>query len=80
MILGTESFLNEIKRETKFNYVKLYDTKTEKIKCLKINAKKEFDNIFNYLYDKSTIKLERKYNKWNEIKSAFTVGAVKQIG
>ena len=41
---------------------------------------KEGYSLFNYLYDKSTIKLERKYNKWNEIKSAFTVGAVKQIG
>ena len=43
---------------------------------IKIN----FNNIFKYLYDNSTIKLQRKYNKWNEIKSAFAVGAVKQIG
>lgn len=80
MILGTKKFLEAIAKETEFNYVKIYDTKSEKIKCLKINAKKEFNNIFEYLYNNSTIKLERKYNKWNEIKSAFAVGAVKQIG
>lgn len=80
MILGTKAFLEEIIKEAEFNYAKIHDTKSEKIKCIKISAKKEFDNIFKYLYDNSTIKLERKYNKWNEIKSAFAAGAVKQIG
>ena len=80
MILGTRKFLEEIIKEAEFSYAKIYDTKSEKIKCVKINAKKEFNNIFKYLYDNSTIKLERKYNKWNEIKSAFAAGAVKQIG
>lgn len=80
MILGTKGFLEEIIKEAEFNYAKIHNTKSEKIKCIKINAKKEFNNIFKYLYDNSTIKLERKYNKWNEIKSAFAVGAVKQIG
>lgn len=80
MILGTRGFLEEIIKESEFNYAKIYNTKSEKIKCIKINAKKEFNNIFKYLYDNSTIKLERKYNKWNEIKSAFAAGAVKQIG
>ena len=80
MILGTKEFLEEIIKEAEFNYAKIHNTKSEKIKCIKINAKKEFNNIFKYLYDNSTIKLQRKYNKWNEIKSAFAVGAVKQIG
>ena len=80
MILGTKAFLEEIIKEAEFNYAKIYDTKSEKIKCIRISAKKEFDNIFKYLYDNSTIKLERKYNKWNEIKSAFAAGAVKKIG
>ena len=80
MILGTKGFLEEIIKESEFNYAKIHNTKSEKIKCIKINAKKEFNNIFKYLYDNSTIKLQRKYNKWNEIKSAFAVGAVKQIG
>ena len=53
--------------------------RTEQIKSLNICAKKEFDYIFNYLYLDSTIKLERKYNKWYEIKSAFAAGAVKQM-
>lgn len=80
MILGTENFLYDILEKTKFKHAKIYDTKSEKMKCLKINAKKEYQNIFNYLYNNSTIKLERKYNKWNEIKSAFMAGAIKQIG
>lgn len=80
MILGTKEFLEEIIKEAEFNYAKIYDTKSDKIKCIRINAKKDFDNIFKYLYDNSTIKLERKYNKWNEIKSAFAAGAVKKIG
>ena len=80
MILGTKGFLEEIIKEAEFNYAKIHNTKSEKIKCIKINSKKEFNNIFKYLYDNSTIKLQRKYNKWNEIKSAFAVGAVKQIG
>lgn len=46
---------------------------------LKISAKKEFKEIFDYLYFNSTIRLERKYNKWIEIKSAFIAGAVKQM-
>lgn len=79
-ILGTKSFLENIKIVSNFRYVKILDTKTEEIKCLRISAKKEFNNIFRYLYESSTIKLERKYNKWNEIKSAFVVGATKQIG
>lgn len=80
MILGTENFLNDILEKTKFKHAKIYDTRSEKMKCLKINAKKEYENVFNYLYNNSTIKLERKYNKWNEIKSAFIAGAIKQIG
>lgn len=79
-ILGTKSFLDNIKIVSNFRYVKILDTKTEEIKCLRISAKKEFNNIFKYLYESSTIKLERKYNKWSEIKSAFVVGATKQIG
>lgn len=80
MILGTESFLREIKEVAKFEYAKIYDTKTNQIKCLKICAKKEFEKIFEYLYFDSTIKLERKYNKWNEIMSAFIAGVIKQMG
>lgn len=79
IILGTESFLDELIKKADFKYAKIRDTKTEQIKSLKICAKKEFNYIFNYLYLDSTIKLERKYNKWNEIKSAFAAGAVKQM-
>ena len=80
MILGTEGFLEEILKASMFNYAKIYPTKSEEIKCIKISAKREFNNIFKYLYEDSTIRLERKYNKWIEIKSAFAVGAVKKMG
>lgn len=79
MILGTEKFLEEIREISTFKCAKIYDTKTTQIKCLKICAKKEFEEIFFYLYSDSTIKLERKYNKWNEIRSAFMAGAIKQM-
>lgn len=78
-ILGTEEFLKQIIEKADFKYAKIRNTKTELIKSLNICAKKEFDSIFNYLYLDSTIKLERKYNKWNEIRSAFAAGAVKQM-
>lgn len=80
MILGTQGFLENIIKSANFNYAKIYPTKCDKIKCIRITAKREFDNIFNYLYEDSTIRLERKYNKWIEIKSAFTAGVVKQMG
>lgn len=80
IILGTKGFLKEIIKIADFKYAKIRDTKTEQIKSLNICAKKEFDKIFNYMYLNSTIKLERKYNKWNEIKSAFAVEAVKKMG
>lgn len=80
MILGTQGFLENIIKIANFNYAKIYPTKCEKIKCIRITAKKEFDNIFNYLYENSTIRLERKYNKWMEIKSAFTAKTVKKMG
>lgn len=79
IILGTENFLKSIIKEANFNYAKIRDTKTKEIKSLNICAKKEFDNIFNYLYLNSTIKLERKYNKWNEIRSAFAEQSVKKM-
>ncbi len=65
--------MKNIAVETKFEYVKILDTKCEDIKELRICAKCEFDKIFNYLYEGSTIFLNRKYNKWLEIKSAFAM-------
>lgn len=80
MILGTELFLKDILKYSELKYAKITNTKTEEIKCIKISAKREFENIFKYLYEDSTIRLERKYNKWNEIRSAFVEKPTKQIG
>lgn len=46
MILGIKLFLEEIIKEAEFNYAKLSDTKSKKIKCINISAKKELNNIF----------------------------------
>lgn len=72
-LLETEMFLKNIALITNFNHVKIINTRTEKIKELRVCAKCEFLNIFNYLYEGSTICLNRKYNKWLEIMSAFAM-------
>lgn len=72
-LLGTEVFLNNIAIKMNFGHVKILRTKTEEIKELRICAKCELLKIFNYLYDGSTIYLDRKYNKWLEIMSAFAM-------
>lgn len=79
-ILGTKDFLEDIKSKANFTYAKIQDTRTEEIKCLTICAKKEFEYIFNYLYKDSTIKLIRKFEKWNYIRSAFVERSTKKIG
>lgn len=79
-ILGTKEFLNEINDLANFKYSKIFDTRTEEIKCLKICAKREFEYIFQYLYKDSTIKLTRKFEKWNYIRSAFVEKSAKKIG
>ena len=78
-ILGTFEFLKEIEFRANFKFSKIKDTKTKEIKSLEICAKKEFDYIFKYLYNDSTIKLQRKYEKWNLIKSAFIEKSIKKI-
>lgn len=78
-ILGTFEFLKEIEYRANFKFSKIRDTRTREIKSLEICAKKEFGYIFKYLYNDSTIKLDRKYQKWNLIKSAFIEKSVKKI-
>lgn len=71
MLLGTEKFLTNMIRKMDIKHYKITNTKTEKIKCLRVSAKCEFKALFKYLYDDSTVYLKRKYNKWLEIESAF---------
>lgn len=79
-ILGTKTFLEDINEKAKFNYSKIRDTRCKEIKCLSICAKREFEYIFQYLYKDSTIKLTRKFEKWNYIRSAFVERSTKKIG
>ncbi|GIM28208.1 hypothetical protein CPJCM30710_08740 [Clostridium polyendosporum] len=71
-MLGTTEFLKDVIDFLPANHYSIRDTKTNEIKELRISAKCEFNLLFDYLYNDSTICLERKYNKWLEIKSAFT--------
>ena len=71
-ILGTEKFLRQIAKYMQIKHYKIRDTKTLEIKNLTCSAKTESRFIYDYLYKDSTIYLERKYNKWNYILSAFT--------
>ncbi|WP_051986393.1 LAGLIDADG family homing endonuclease [Clostridium amazonitimonense] len=71
-LLGTREFLQQISYKLKSSYIRINDTKTEEIKALKISAKCEFYKLFQYLYKDSTIYLDRKYEKWLQILSAFT--------
>lgn len=71
-LLGTEKFLLEIKSVMKLKYHKLLNTRTEGIKRLVCRSKKEDKDIFKYLYLDSNIYMNRKYEKWNYILSAFT--------
>lgn len=72
-LLGTEMFLKNIAEKMNFGHIKFRNTRTEAIKELRICAKCELLNIFNYLYEGSTIYLDRKYNKWLDVKSAFAM-------
>lgn len=73
MLLGTNKFLINISNQINVNHFRIRDTKTEEIKCLSVNAKCELKYLFNYLYGESTIYLQRKYEKWLNVLSAFMV-------
>lgn len=71
ILLATGKFLTNIINKMEIEHYKITSTRTAEIKQLRINAKCEFYNLFNYLYGDSKIYLQRKYNKWLEIMSAF---------
>lgn len=70
-LLGTEKFLLEVKEVMQLKHHKLLNTKTEGIKRLVCRSKKEAKDIFKYLYLDSSIYMNRKYEKWNYVLSAF---------
>lgn len=71
-ILGTKLFLERLVENMPINHYKIMDTKTKEIKQLRVSAKCEFNILFYYLYDNSSIFLKRKKDKWLQIMSAFT--------
>jgi len=71
MLLGTNKFLLNIIDIMKLNHYKITDTITDEIKCLRVCAKCELKELFNYLYGGSNMYLKRKYNKWLDVLSAF---------
>lgn len=70
-LLGTELMLNEIKRIMNLKSHSLLNTKTQEIKRLACRSKGEAEKIFKYLYNNSTIYMERKYQKWLFVLSAI---------
>lgn len=70
-LLSTEAFLKNMMCKTGIGHYKILSTKTSGIKEVRISAKCEFDRLFNYLYGNSVIYLQRKFDKWLEIMSAF---------
>lgn len=71
MILGTKGFIQKIVIIMNLGHYIITNTKTEEIKCLRVCAKRDAQYLYNYLYDNSTIYLERKNSKWLEVLSAF---------
>jgi hypothetical protein len=71
MILGTSEFVEKIVIIMNLSHYIITNTKTEEIKCLRVCAKCDLHYLYNYLYDNSTIHLERKHSKWLEVLSAF---------
>jgi intein-encoded DNA endonuclease-like protein len=71
MLLGTKEFLLMIVDKMNLQYFRIDDTKTDAIKSLRVNAKCVFNSIFSYMYDDAEMYLQRKYDKWLQIKSAF---------
>lgn len=68
-LLGTEDFLTKVKEflPVKFNYILGYNNKEKSLitRTLQINGKNGLE-ILHYLYNNSTIYLDRKYEKYLE--------------
>ena len=66
-VLGTENFLTELKSNLplKFDYVLGYNNNSELTRVLSVHGRNGYE-LAKYLYNDSTIYLERKYNKYLE--------------
>jgi transposase-like protein len=70
---GTVMMLKKIQQLLldKFNIqAKLYDTKTDIIKSLRVNKKQDIITILNWIYQDADLKLHRKFLKYQEIISS----------
>ena len=70
MLLGTKEFIEKVVTIMNLSHYIITNTKTEEIKCLRVCAKRDAHYLYNYLYDNSTIYLERKNSKWLKVLSA----------
>ena len=66
-IIGTRSFLECIVKEMGLTKYQFKNSKNENMVYLESRAKSEMPKIYDYLYKDSTIKLQRKFDKFNEI-------------
>ncbi|KXZ40455.1 hypothetical protein SAMN05661008_01555 [Alkalithermobacter thermoalcaliphilus JW-YL-7 = DSM 7308] len=69
-IIGTIEFLKNIEKYMPgtFSY---RDSKTDYMKYMECSSKRDMIDIFEFLYNDSTIHLERKFNKWQQVLSAI---------
>lgn len=66
-IIGHKEFLDCLAKEMNLELYKFKESKNKNMVYLTVRAKKEMPRIYDYLYKDSTIKLQRKYDKFNEI-------------
>ena len=72
-IIGSIQFLKDMQRHLPTGSFKLnLNCKTEGLVYLSCYDKNTLISIFQYLYNDSTIYLERKFNKWKEVMSAIS--------
>jgi hypothetical protein len=66
-IIGHKEFLECIAKEMNLESYSFEKSKNENMVYLNVRSKVEMPKIYDYLYKDSTIKLQRKYDKFNEI-------------
>ena len=66
-IIGTQEFLECIAKEMNLKSYTFAKSRNQNMVYLNVRSKVEIPKIYDYLYKDSTIKLQRKYDKFNEI-------------
>lgn len=71
LIIATEPFIKELIKEFKITSYNIANSKTPEMKYLRISKKDELFRFYQLFYKESTIYLDRKKTKWDEVMSAL---------